>query len=368
MIYNTDKFYGNSLTESDAKKNRKLFILYVKKKVIRGATVIYVVVKISTGRNQIGDQGQSQTLAVTTKPVIERVVSNPYVSIFDEYRPSGLYMNNFERPSLISQHYSLYDSQEVINELRAGDSRWTQAAWLLITIWMLQQQGAGFQPVRQVPPPPHLELARNLLFGKPKPDQLSCRQLSKFDQQEFEKIDPYSSQVMSKENALALITKEYGTLQNPKFDYIDESFGLTAPRQQLAAKTYHAPSYKLEPELYGISQAQMKAINEYGLVGYVERGGQLPSSKFIDAYHQHVKTFYARNKSTLNLNGSYRGEPAIIVHSETKGEVLIFRSDTKEVWTPGHLRPAQMKRYILTGGIGKQKELPLGTTPPPKQK
>jgi len=46
---------------------------------------------------------------------------------------------------------------------------------------------------------------------------------------------------MSQENALALITEEYGTLQNPEFDYIDGSLGLTAPRQQLAAKTYHAP-------------------------------------------------------------------------------------------------------------------------------
>ena len=67
--------------------------------------------RIVTG--QIEDQGQSQTLAVTTKPVIERVVSNPYVSILDEYRPSGLYMSNFERPSLVPQHYSSYHSQEV---------------------------------------------------------------------------------------------------------------------------------------------------------------------------------------------------------------------------------------------------------------
>jgi hypothetical protein len=36
MIYDTEKFYGNNLTESDAKKNRKLFIVYLKKKVIRG--------------------------------------------------------------------------------------------------------------------------------------------------------------------------------------------------------------------------------------------------------------------------------------------------------------------------------------------
>jgi len=139
--------------------------------------------------------------------VIERVVSQPYVSILNEYRPFGLYMSNFEPPSLVPQHYSSYHFQVVINELRVGDLRLTQAAWLLIIIWMLQQKSVGFQSVRQIPLPPHVESARNFLFGKPKPDQLSCRQLSRFDQQEFEKIDPYSSQVMSKENALALITE-----------------------------------------------------------------------------------------------------------------------------------------------------------------
>jgi len=188
-----------------------------------------------------------------------------------------------------------------------------------------------------------------------------------FDSQEFEKSSPYSSEVLRKENALARITEEYGTLEHPKFDYIDGSLGLTVTHQQLAAKTYHAPSYNLEPELYGISKVQMKAINDYGLVGYVQRGDKLPSSDFIDAYHQHVKTFYARNKSTLNLNGSYRGERAIIVHNEINGEVLIFRADTKQLWTPSHLRTGQMKRYLETGAIGKQGAvLPTGTTPPPK--
>jgi hypothetical protein len=73
-----------------------------------------------------------------------RPVYNPYVSILDEYRPSGLYMSNIER----APNYLPYSSQPVINELRAGDSWVTEAAWLLITIWMLQQQIVGFQPVR----------------------------------------------------------------------------------------------------------------------------------------------------------------------------------------------------------------------------
>jgi hypothetical protein len=63
--------------------------------------------KSKIGLNKMGDQGQSQTLAVSTKPNIERVVYQTYVSIFD-----GLYMSNFKRPSLVRQHYSWYHSKK----------------------------------------------------------------------------------------------------------------------------------------------------------------------------------------------------------------------------------------------------------------
>lgn len=53
----------------------------------------------------------------------------------------------------------------------------THAAWLL---------HINFQLVRQAPMSPHLQSARNLLFGKPKPDQFSCRGLSMFGSQQFE--------------------------------------------------------------------------------------------------------------------------------------------------------------------------------------
>ena len=54
-------------------------------------------------------------------------------------------MDSIEGSSLVPQ-YSY--SQNAINELRAGDSRVKEAAWLLITIWMLQQRSMGFQPLR----------------------------------------------------------------------------------------------------------------------------------------------------------------------------------------------------------------------------
>lgn len=90
-----------------------------------------------------------------TQQLVSRVGSNPYVSILDKYRPSGLLMDSIERSSSVPQ-YSY--SQNAINKLRAGDSRVKEA--VLITIWMLQQQSVGFQPVRQAPPPPH-----RYLFG-----------------------------------------------------------------------------------------------------------------------------------------------------------------------------------------------------------
>ena len=94
------------------------------------------------------DQDQS------IQQLVSKVVYNPYVSILDESRPSGLLMDSIER-SLSVPQYSY--SQNAINELRAG-SRVKEAAWLLITIWMLQQRSVGFQPVRQAPPPPHRQL------------------------------------------------------------------------------------------------------------------------------------------------------------------------------------------------------------------
>ena len=101
--------------------------------------------------------------------VIESPGYHPYVSLYDEYRPSGLYMDKIEQPA--PQHYVSSHSQSVINELRAG-SRLTEAAWLLVTIWMLQQQSVGFQPVVR---PPHIQAAHNLLFDKPKTDKFSSQ-------------------------------------------------------------------------------------------------------------------------------------------------------------------------------------------------
>lgn len=131
-------------------------------------TMYFVGIKIGLiGPNLSPKLNQYQPNQQLISRVIESPGYHPYLSLYNDYRPSGVYMNKIEQP--VPQHYDYVSqhSQSVIKELRAG-SRLTEAAWLLITIWMLQQQSVGFQPVRQAPPPPHIEGINNFLFGKPK--------------------------------------------------------------------------------------------------------------------------------------------------------------------------------------------------------
>ena len=55
-----------------------------------------------------------------TRQPVSSLVSNPYVSVFDDYRPSSLGIDPIERSPSVP-HYS--QTQTVINELRAGYSR-----------------------------------------------------------------------------------------------------------------------------------------------------------------------------------------------------------------------------------------------------
>ena len=119
-------------------------------------TMYFVAIKIGLiGPNLAPKLDQYQPNPQLISRVIESPRYHPYVSLYNEYRPSGLYMDKIEQ--LVPRPYVSYHSESVIKELRAG-SRLTETAWLFLMIWMLQQQqSVSFQPVRQAPPPPHFQ-------------------------------------------------------------------------------------------------------------------------------------------------------------------------------------------------------------------
>ena len=137
-------------------------------------------------------------------------VYNPYVSFLDDYRPSGLYMDKIEHP----QHYVSYHSQSVIKDLRAGDSRVKEAAWLLITIWMLQHQSVGFQPVRQAPPPPHRQLFGGTL-NTPRNNYFSK------SSQPGASLQMERPSAMPHQDFIALTKEQRRNLPDPKDGFID---------------------------------------------------------------------------------------------------------------------------------------------------
>lgn len=164
------------------------------------------------------------------------------------------------------------------------------------------------------------------------------------------------------------VMKMYGTKTNPKCAYFDKEIGLKAPYQVFVNKAKHGLSYNVNPLLY-YSESDLQILNEYGLVGYVERGCDFPSKAFTDTFFANSQSFYHRYKKNINFHGAYRGKRAIIVHHETPntkgGPALIFHYESKELWVPHHLNSKQMKRYLKTGIIGnKNQEVIPGTQPP----
>lgn len=121
-----------------------------------------------------------------------------------------------------SKEYVSAESESAINQLRAGESRVTEAAWLLLTIWMLHHQGVGSfqQPI--VKGPPQFEAARALLFGPAKPDHLFSKQCSRFDSDEqFKSQQVHMNQTSSTDSkTITFSDGSVGKLKNAVLDHI----------------------------------------------------------------------------------------------------------------------------------------------------
>jgi hypothetical protein len=256
---------------------------------------------------------------------------HPYVSILDEYRPSGLYMTNFERSSLVSQHSQ---SLKLINELRAGGSRVREAAWLLITIWILQQQSVGFQPVNYAPLPPHIESARNLIFGKPNIDQFSCRRLSMFD-----------SQLYAGSPTQSLKSEASRNQPNPK-----DRWFLVESRPELVMRR---------------GQAQFKTKDHGALAGlpyFIKKNGgtsTLRTEKNVDVFTDVVEEIVENSNSIWFEGGTYqrgttREVESINIYNEEKNRVAIFKRSTGEFITLCQPDEDEINDLMQTENFGGQ--------------
>ena len=211
------------------------------------------------------DQHQrNQQLLTETRVTRVLPYYNSYISASDDlyYGRSSLYMGKSEMPRLVPKYSR---SVKSVKEIRAG-GRLSDAAFFFGLLYMLKYHTVGFQPMRQIVRPPQIESAHNLLFGKPKPDQISCRHLSIFDSQQFENKDQF---IMSKQEALNLLDNTYtGSKIISETEKISD--------WQMAKKIYHLNGLGVSPEDYGMSKDEVNSIRKDGLVKYTMKGGKLP--------------------------------------------------------------------------------------------
>ena len=227
--------------------------------------------------------------------VIESPGYHPYVSLYDEYRPSGLYMDKIEQPA--PQHYVSSHSQSVINELRAG-SRLTEAAWLLLTIWMLQQQSVGFQPVIPVVRPPHVEAAHNLLFGKPKSDGQSRLHLSNSNE--------ISTNVMPTQTQLS------GFVKNGKVD-LNQAFSEVNRRASaIGCETFDCSFARFKKLATECGEIKESGVREAITILQGEMQGYYKNARRVD---------YGPNVKSLDFAVDGLGKFENITHAEAKNAV-----------------------------------------------
>lgn len=304
-------------------------------------TVYFLAIKIGLITTNVPsklDQHQPSPQLVSRVRTVP--VYNPYVSVLDDYRPFGLYMDKIEQP--VPRHYVSYHSQSVIKQLRAG-SRLNEAAWLLITIWMLQQQSVGFQPVRQASPPPHIESARNLLFGKPKADQSSCRRLSVFDSQQSENKDQF---FMSKQEALNLLDN---TFTGSKI--ISETEKISD--WQMAKKVYHLNGLGVNPEEYGMSKAEVNSIRKDGLVKYTMNGGKLPPIELIRAGQNRIHDICYDDTTAKKEEGTFgkQDQPSSLYYNTDTRYIIYFNKDDGDLIMGEKFREAYFNRSLIKNNI-----------------
>ena len=237
-------------------------------------------------------------------------------------------ITNNNREKKVSHH------QEVLKQIRAGDNNSTEAAWLLIILWMLTQQKMensveAFTPIR----PPHHEL-----YGSRSPYELQ-RPSCLFDQKE-------RGESMSHADALSLLENKYGS------NHITFEGDLKISEWQATKKICHGVCFGIKPEDYGAKQSDLHRLNKIGIARYVREGGRLPTAEHTRAYQDALKDFCEASTNLKNKDSTFRGSPSTTFFNEDTYQVAIFEPNG-DLISAYKLSPNNADTYQEKGTIGE---------------
>jgi hypothetical protein len=116
---------------------------------------------------------------------------------------------------------------------------------------------------------------------------------------------------------------------------------------------HHAPQFGLNPNKYGMTQADLDSIAKKGLINHINQGGTRPSEEFVKDLQMVWKVFAEDKNSIPFKNQKVLGRNCTVFKNRKTGHFVAFDSQTGESFTAYRLTEQQSIRHERTNTIGK---------------
>ena len=156
--------------------------------------------------------------------------------------------------------------------------------------------------------------------------------------------------VMSYDEAYNLVKKTYsGSMQ------VTENFRITD--WQAASHIYHGKGFNVNPEDFGITQAELIKIQDEGFIKYVQRGNKLPSIEHVKSYQKSLKDVCLDPSTDRRDDSEYYNPHGVTPTTAFKNDryLVCFNQTTGDLITGDKQRRGTINKFDQTNKIGNKK-------------
>ena len=156
--------------------------------------------------------------------------------------------------------------------------------------------------------------------------------------------------VMDYDEAYNLVKETYsGSMQ------ITEDFKIS--EWQAASHLYHGNGIGVNPEDFGMTQAQLEKMRECGFIKYVQRGNKLPSIEHVKTYQKGLKGICQDTSTRKRENTKYYYKhgvtPTTVFYNGRY--IVAFNQTNGDLITGNKQRAGTVRKFLETNRLGGNK-------------
>ena len=250
--------------------------------------------------------------------------------------------------------------EEAILQLRGGDGLTDIVAVIAFVIFMNWYDSLFGVEAFQATPLPHQD-PFGWLNGKYDSKNAGNGQClshppSRFEQETLDRMKLCAASanengfVMSYDEAYNLVKETYsGSMQ------VTEDFKITD--WQAASHLYHGKGVGVNPEDFGITQAELIKIQDEGFIKYVQRGNELPSIEHVRTYQKSLKDICLDPSTDRRDDSEYYNPHGVTPTTAFKNDryLVCFNQTTGDLITGDKQRRGTINKFDQTNKIGSKK-------------